>query len=478
MNLRIFATLALTLTAPAAMADGGATERRLAVEAGLLPAVVVEGQAGAARSLAERMQALHVPGVAIAVVRRGQLDWSRGYGVTGSGGLPVSGRTLFQAGSVSKPVAAVAALALVQRGKLSLDAPANAVLRSWQLPETQWTQATPVTLRRLLSHTAGTSVHGFQGYAAGENLPTLQQVLDGQPPATSPPVRVVEPPGGAYRYSGGGYSIAQQMMIDATNVPFAQIAARELFRPLGMSRSSFLQPLPAAAGPVAQPHDEKGEPLPGGAHVYPELAAAGLWTTAEDLARFVIEIQRSAAGRGRVLAAATAREMLTPGAGSWGLGFKITGSAATTAFFHDGSNAGYKATLVGHPGSGDGAVILTNGDQGYQLGQEILRGIAVAYGWSDYRPAQRREVALPALQLLPYAGTFAITGLGEFEIRAAGGKLELEIRKGQVMRLIPAAARSFFTTEQDIVANFEDADRGVLEADGLTFRFERVPPGP
>lgn len=455
-------------------AAGGAAERQRAVEGGLLPAVVIEGQPAATRQLRARMQALHVPGVAIAVLRHGQIDWIQGYGVRGPDGMEVDARTLFQAGSVSKPVAAAVALALVQDGKLPLDAPVNSVLRSWRLPDNDWTRTSPVTLRRLLSHTAGTTVHGFQGYAADAPLPTLPQVLDGQPPANSAPVRVDHPVGMEYRYSGGGYSIVQQMIADATGESFPVVSDRTLLAPLGMARSSFKQPLPAGTANVALPHDENGQPVAGGPHVYPEMAAAGLWTTAEDLVRFVIEIQRSAAGQGHALTAATARAMLTPGLGSWSLGFKITDPAGSLAFYHDGANAGYKATLVGHPGSGDGAVILTNGDQGYQLGQEILRAIALTYGWKDYRPVERRAIALSPQDRRRFAGVFGITGLGEFEIHETGEALELEIRKGQVLRLTPSTERTFFATEQDIVASFDDADHGTLAADGLQFAFERV----
>lgn len=478
MKLSILALGAL-LAAPGLANADPVADRRHAVETGLLPAVLVDdGQGSGARRLEDEMRALKVPGVAIAVVRGGKLDWARGYGVTSLGGKAVDADTLFQAGSVSKPVAAVAALTLVQDGTLALDAPIGVALKSWTLPENDFTRAAPVTLRRLLSHTAGTTVHGFPGYALGAAIPTVPQILDGAPPANTAAVRVAQPVGVAYRYSGGGYTIAQLAMIDAAGKPFPAIARTRLLAPLGMARSTYDQPLAAGTPNVALAHDEAGQAIPGGFHVYPEMAAAGLWTSASDLARFVVEVQDATRGRGKVLSENTAREMLTAGPGAWGLGFKITGQGKTLAFFHDGSNAGYKATLIGHPETGDGAVILTNGDQGYQLGQEILRGIAVAYGWADNRPILRKAATVPLDAQRRFGGTFEIKGLGTFEIRQAptGAAMLIEIRKGQAFKLVPSSDRSFFITEQDIVVTFQDADHGTAQADGQRFVFERVKP--
>ncbi|MDF0546468.1 serine hydrolase [Sphingobium sp. H39-3-25] len=473
MKLSILALGGLLSLSGHALADPG-DDRRRAVENGLRSAVIFEGGDMQGRRLEDRMRELHTPGVAIAVVRAGKLDWAKGYGVVSAGGEAVGADTLFQAGSVSKPVAAVTALIMAQDGTLSLDVPINTILRSWTLPENPFTQAAPVNLRRLLSHSAGTTVHGFSGYAVGTPLPTVPQILDGMAPANSPAVRVDQPVGIGYRYSGGGYTIVQLAMIDAARTAFPTIARTKLFTTLGMTRSTFDQPLAARTPNVALGHDETGRAIPGGFHVYPEMAAAGLWTSATDLARFVVEVQNAAHGQGQVLSQETAREILTPQPGGWGMGFKVSGEGKALSFFHDGSNAGYKATLVGHPETGDGAVILTNGDQGYQLGQEILRGIAIAYGWSDYRPIVRKAVNLPFAAQRSFAGTFEIKGLGTFEVREAGNNMLVELRKGQAFKLIPSSERSFFITEQNIVLTFEGPDHGAAESDGQRFPFARV----
>ncbi len=452
-----------------------------AVEQGLLPAVIAVGQgAGStqALSLKSEMDALHVPGVVIAVIHHGKVEWIKGYGVTRAGGQPVTADTLFQAGSVSKPVAAMAALKLVQDGKLSLDRPVNAGLKTWTLPENDFTRTTPVTLRHLLSHTAGTTVHGFQGYAAGEAVPSLTQVLDGAKPANSDPIRVDQPVGQTYRYSGGGYTVMQSLLIDTTGKSFPEVVRNEVLQPLGMRRSTYEQPLPAARmAEIAWPHDEAGKLIAGGPHTYPEMAAAGLWTTAPDLAAYVIEIQDALKGQGRVLSQDTAKTMVTPVKGDWGLGLEIGGATKDIYVYHDGSNVGYKATLVGYPTRGDGAVILTNGDQGYQLGQEIVRAIATTYGWPDFQPIQRRQVALDMAQQTRFTGTFTIKDLGSFEIRQDGNHLVAEIRAGQVYALLPSSDHGFFMTAQDIVITFasaDNADDGAIDAGTFHAEFHRV----
>lgn len=473
-TLALAGLLVSLLFAPSVAAQTGtAADRRQAVETGLRPAVIVEGLGAVGLRLEERMRDLNVPGVAIAVIKGGKLDWAKGYGVVSIGGKAVDPDTLFQAGSVSKPVAAVTGLTLVQDGTLPLDAPINTALKSWTLPENAFTKASPVTLRRLLSHTAGTTVHGFPGYTAGAPVPAVPQILNGTAPANTAAVLVDQPVGAAYRYSGGGYTIAQLAMIDSSGMSFPDIAHGKLFTPLGMTRSTFDQPLAAGTPNVALGYDAAGQPIPGGFHIYPEMAAAGLWTSAAELARFVIEVQNAARGEGKVLSQKTAREMLTPQPGGWGLGFKVSGEGNAVSFFHDGSNAGYKATLICHPETGDGAVLLTNGDQGYQLGQEILRSIALAYGWSDNRPIVRKAAALPLAAQRPFAGTFAIKGIGSFEIRESGGAMLIELRKGQAFTLIPSSERSFFITEQNIVLTFEGTGHGVAEADGQRFAFVR-----
>ncbi|HUK89666.1 MAG TPA: serine hydrolase domain-containing protein, partial [Blastocatellia bacterium] len=259
----------------------------------LLPAVQLKGRSNA-MNLVDRMRYYRIPGVSVAVINNGRIEWARGFGVRDAGsGEPVTAETLFQAGSISKPVAAAGVLHLVEEGRLSLDDNVNDKLKSWRLPENEFTEKRKVTLREILSHTGGLTVHGFPGYATDAPLPTLTQVLDGTKPANTAPIRVDVEPGTIYRYSGGGYTVMQQLLIDVMGKPFPEILDQTVIERAGMMHSTYQQPLPNnLQGKTATAHIH-GEPIKGRWHVYPEMAAAGLWTTPSDLALFAMEIQRA-----------------------------------------------------------------------------------------------------------------------------------------------------------------------------------------
>ena len=294
--------------------------------------------------------------------------------------------TLFEAASVSKPVAALGALHLVEQGKVSLDENINARLHSWRVPDNHFTEEHPVTLRLILCHCAGLTVQGFSpGYEVGEQIPSLVQILDGQPPAHSAAVRVDQVPGSQFRYSGGGYVVLEQMMIDVTGEPFSDYMEETVFKPLGMSSSTFAQPLPeskarrAATGYTGEPRHA----LEGRWRVIPELAAAGLWTTAGDLARFYIGMQRSLAGTSNpIISQAMTREMLVEQKRGSGLGFFVGG--APPRFGHNGDDLGFNAVTIAFE-TGQGAVILMNANTDLEvLKNTLVEVIGEEYHWPDY----------------------------------------------------------------------------------------------
>jgi len=336
------------------------------------------------QSIPDRLRLHHVPGAAIAVISAGQVIAEHGYGLRRAGShSAVTAETRFQAASISKPVTALATLQLVERGVLNLDEDVNRYLRSWSLPASSYTQNNPVTLRRIMSHTAGLTVHGFAGYPRGAALPTLLQVLDGVPPANSPPVRSENAPGVQTRYSGGGITIEQLVLTEAIGRPFDELMEELVLRPLQMTRSSYLQPpneLVACAAAIG--HDEQGVPVPTGWHVYPEQAAAGLWTTAGDLCRYIVGVQSAVAGAaGAILHQRSAREMVTPqlqGANAFGLGPEVQGNT----FSHGGSNEGFRCIFQGQIDGGRGAVIMTNGENGDDFCKEALAVIHEVFDWT------------------------------------------------------------------------------------------------
>lgn len=336
-------------------------------------------------NILDRMKHHKVPGVSIAVINDYQVEWAKGYGVLESGrDDPVTPQTLFQAASIGKPVVAAAALHLVEQEMLDLDSDVNHSLESWKIPENRYTAQEDVTLRRLLSHSAGVNVPGFRGYAQGEEIPDLGQILDGLPPANSMPIRVFLQPGSEQRYSGGGYMIAQQLIEDVTGQPFPQTMLETVFEPAGMDASTFEYPLLESLKPnAASGHRIGGTPIPGGWHTYPEMASgASLWSTPTDLAQFAIALMNSFNGQpGGILTQEMAREMLTPQIETRGLGPVVLDEGGDKFyFFHPAANDGYKNFWFAYPERGQGAVIMTNSDNGDALYDEIKRSISVEYG--------------------------------------------------------------------------------------------------
>lgn len=373
----------------------------------LQPPVVVEGDPIATATLADLMREHRVPGVSIAVVRDGKLDWTYGVGLADvETGRAVTPQTLFQAASISKPVAAAAALSMVQDGLLDLDEDVNVKLKSWKLPTNEFSDEQPVTLRRLLSHTAGTTVHGFPGYSRGSNLPSAIDILDGR--GNTDPVRVDTIPGTKWRYSGGGYTIVGQLMVDVAGKPYPEILRERVLEPAGMTHSTYVQPLPPAREKeAATAYASDGSAIEGRFHNYPEIGAAGLWTTAEDLARFVLAIQQSRAGvPGAILSRDLANQMLTPGKEHWGLGLWV--SVDQEQFGHSGANAGFRSNLCGSLDDGWGIVVLTNGDRGGPLSHRVLMTAAKEYGWPGFEPIRRTRVDIGEAALARIAGTYEI----------------------------------------------------------------------
>lgn len=339
-------------------------------------------------TLEQVMQKFHVPGMSVAVIYDFEIHWAKGYGTADvETGAPVANDTRFQAASISKPVSAMAVLKAVELGKLSLDEDINGILKSWKLPGDGFTDQRPVTPRTLLSHTSGTGDgFGFPGYPPGAPLPTTVQILDGVSPSNVGPVRLERPPLSAYKYSGGGVTIMQLALVDAVGKPFPQILEEWVLGPVGMKDSAFEQPLSEARdGNAARAHDEKGLAMDAKWHVYPELEAAGLWTTSVDLAKFAIEVQKSLRGDGNhVLSRATVREMLDPvGVGDYAVGFGVDKIGEGWYFGHGGSNWGFRCNLLAHKVKGYGYAVMTNGENGGIVMRELEDRIARAYGWDS-----------------------------------------------------------------------------------------------
>ncbi len=360
-----------------------------------------------------QMARRHIAGLSLAIIDGGRIAAARAYGVTDdSTHAPVTTATLFQAGSISKPVSALAALHLVEAGRLSLDEDVNTRLSSWKVPENRFTATEKVTLRRLLSHNAGITVHGFPGYDVRDSVPSLVRVLDGAPPTNTPPIRVDTTPGAIWRYSGGGFTIMQQLLIDVTRMPFPRFLQQTVLGPIGMTNSSYEQPpLPSRAALTATGYYADRTPVHGRWHIYPEMAAAGLWTTPTDLARFAIEIQQTLAGKGHgVVSPAMARQYLTEQIGGSGLGIGVAGTGHALRFSHGGRDEGFDAQLMAFAETGQGVAIMINANDNSRFMGRVVEYIAHLYDWPAgfpaAAPAATRAAPVDARRVATYGGYY------------------------------------------------------------------------
>lgn len=427
----------------------------------LLPPVTVRGEKTNAKTLQARMAELHVPGVSVAVIRDGKIAWAHGFGVTKIGGPPVTADTLFQAASISKPVTAFGVMRLVQDKKLDLDVDVNQYLRTWKVPVNDYTRQRAVTLRELLTHSAGVTVHGFAGYEAGATLPSLTQILDGAPPANNPPIRVDTPPGKTFRYSSGGYEIAQQVITDVTGIGFTDFMQQFVLRPLKMTHSTYQQPLDTGLmSHVAIPYRADGTPVKDGPHVYPEQAAAGLWTTPSDLARFAMGVQDAWSGKSNsVLSLTAAHIMLRPEIRSQSIGLDTGGTVPHLYFAHGGANEGYRCELlVYEAGDGQGLVVMTNGDQGGEITQEIVRTVAHDNGWPDFSPAERTQVAIDPSLFDRYVGAYRLPAGEVITVWREGSHFKSRITGQRSTELFPSSDREFFARTVDARLIFDSTE--------------------
>ena len=341
-----------------------------------------------ASTLTELMAAKRVPGMSLAVIWNYQIHWAHSWGVADVETKALAtDRTLYQAASISKPVAAMASLKAIQEGKFGLHQDINTILKSWKLAGSPFGGGDPVTPYTLMSHTSGTGDgFGFPGYEPGEPLPTLPQILSGEKPSNVGPVLLVRPALKAMQYSGGAVTMQQLALTDAVGKPFPEIMREWVITPIGMTDSTYEQPLPQAwQSRAARAHGGAGESMGPRWHVYPELAAAGLWTTPTDLAKFAAELQKELAGSStRVLTRANARQMVTPvGVGDFAVGFSIKKYGEGWYFEHGGSNWGFQCLLIGHVAKGYGVAIMTNSNSGGAILRDIVERVAAAYEWDS-----------------------------------------------------------------------------------------------
>jgi CubicO group peptidase (beta-lactamase class C family) len=438
-------------------------ERIRRVMSDLREETTIPGQYGSPSAVHQRMAQTCTPALSVGVIDDFEVAWARGFGALAAGAERATANTPFQSGSISKPVFALAAMKLAQTGTINLDTDVNDYLKSWHLPGKDGWQPR-VTLRQLLSHSAGTTVHGFPGYPASGPWPTVPEILRGVPPANTAPVVVDILPGTQFRYSGGGTTIAQQVVVDVTGTPFPELMRELILDPVGMTDSGYEQPAPSPfARRAARGHPWNGTEIEGGSHVYPEMAAAGLWTTAADLALLGAELMRALRGDASKLALAseTVSSMLRPqlpnqepGQEFVGLGWFCAGKERNFRFFHDGWNHGYVATTLMLPAIGKGAVVMLNSNQGWSLRSEITAAIGREYGWPALNDISEIGNVAPDVA---YVGTYESAN-GKIMVERDGNCLLVEFAHQQALPVYPTAEGEFFARAINLRLRFAGGD--------------------
>lgn len=451
MHFSLFARVGIVMPACASLALSTvaqstvpAQQRREEVEHSLTRYVVLSNAEHPYMQLASQMAALQVPAVSMAAIRNGQIDWAQAYGVRALGGATATTATLFSAASMSKPLTAVGVLKLAEEGKIDLDADVNLYLKRWKIPDSDFTREKKVTVRELLNHTSGIGTHNGALYDPGQPMPTLVEVLNGDKPAKTPPVRVEAVPGTKWAYSNGGYLVLELLVEDVTGERFARYMQRAVLDPIGMKDSTFDLPLPPEwAGRAATGYWEDGKSgVPPEKFVEPNQAAGGLWTTPTDLAKFLIEIQREYAGKShKVLHSRMAQMLAKPGLDGWGLGFRVQGNEENPVLSHEGSAVFQDEMLIYL--HGNGFVVMTSGGGGTALADELVRSAGTVYDFPEFRALERKAAEVPADVLERYAGTY---GFVKVAMDAEG--LTAEIPEGsRPQRLFAESPTRFFVLD-------------------------------
>lgn len=363
-------------------------------------------------TITDRMQKYNVKGVSIAVIDQHKVVWAKGYGwADETEKKPVTPETLFEPGSISKALNALGILKLAQDKKLDLYTDINSYLTSWKFPYDSLSNGKKITLADILSHNAGLSVHGFPGHDIHEAIPSVIDVLDGKKPATTMPVRSMFEPGLGFQYSGGGTTISQLILTDITRQSYDTWMYENILKPIGMVNSSFSQPPSKKNQPhLATGYLNDGTPVSNKYHVYPEMAAAGLWMTPSDLCHYIIDMQLAYKGEkpSKVLSPEMVKLHLTPyNYGPTSLGSFIIDLNGAKYFEHSAGNDGFCGDFYGSLEDGYGCVVFMNSENPALL-SEIINSVAKAYNWKNFykEPKRKKSISVPDHTVKPAEGIY------------------------------------------------------------------------
>jgi len=419
------------------------------VESNLYPLLQIEDSVYRPSTIEQRLKELGINGVSVAVINNYKLDWAKGYGMADvKTNKRVTAGTLFLAGSISKSVNALGVLRLADQKKIDLEKNINDYLRSWKFPEDSFSKNKKITIANLLSHSAGLSVHGFPGYTPGDSVPTVKQILDGQRPANTAAVRSIFEPGLKFKYSGGGTTISQLIVSDVSGLPYENYMQKEVLQPLGMNNSTYKQPYTNGnCESYATAYYGDGKDVKGRFHVYPEMAAAGLWTHPTDLSKFIIETQLSHAGKSKkVLSQNITKKMLSFYVDSAvGLGVFFNKEGGQQFFSHGGADEGFRAFYFGSFENGYGAVVMVNSDNG-RIMNEIMSSIETVYGWpKQFKADKRKTIALAGDSIKQFVGRYFFDDGDSATVVLANDGAYINLNTDTPAKIYFTSAHSFFT---------------------------------
>lgn len=445
------------------------------IENSLMKNIQIQGDSIQKFNILERMEYYKVPGISIAIVKNGKIRWAKGYGYANTKtGTKVDQNTLFQAASISKPIAALATLRLFENDSLELDKDVNSYLKNWQIPQNKFTKTQKVTIQRLLTHTAGITVHGFAGYKQSDKFPNLIDVLNGK--GNSPKITVNAIPGSIWRYSGGGYTVMEKIIEDVSGKSFDDYMLKNILLPIGMKNSTFQQPINKELHKnISAAYDKNGKLVKGFWHNYPEKAAAGLWTTPSDLAKYCIEIQDILKGKKEgVLNKKTLELMLHKHKNSWGLGPSLRGRKDALIFGHGGKNKGFTNELMAYAYQGNAVVMMTNADNGGLLMSEIINAISNYYNWQFAQVRTVKIISLSEAELKRFIGKYKLVGENlQVKVRLKDNSIFIKHKVIGNLKLLPLTSTKFIDIESGTRIVFS-GDKKVTNFILSGFKFEKI----
>lgn len=415
-------------------------ERKAQFEYGIRGKVKFMGEEDHFSSITDKMSDYQIPAVSLAIINNGEIEWSDIYkNPDFTGEQHLDSVSLFQAASLSKPVTFFAALRMHAAGEIDLDQNIQDYLKEFVLPEGKQTAENPVTFRNIFSHTSGINSGGYLGYEQGLLLPSDLDILKGGAGVNSPAIQVVMPPNETLAYSGGAYTLAELALQDLFEDEFENIMKKWILEPVGMKYSEFTQPLhDSISKQVAKAYSSSGKPIEGGWRNYPEQAAAGLWSNATDMARFLTEIYKAYHGKSAVFSQSDIQTIISHERDGHVYGFLLNQVGDDVSITHYGGNAGYRTGMTISLKSGNGMVYLINSDNGGDLGNELLLSASQVYNWKHFKQTEVQRGQVNSERLKRLAGLYKWNNQIELTItfNEVDNNISLHFPNGDAYKLI------------------------------------------